>query len=344
MDEALLNETKAFREEFRSEALKAEKIFVVCHIGPDDDAIGSLLASYFYLTEKLGIEESRVKALCTGKRIERYSVFEGYDKVEFVRDIAKHVEKGFVLFLDGSLWKRFSGEEKQGLGFSACIDHHETEGEEHDLSIIKPGFSSTAELVYHVFFREEENISKKVCEALLLGILGDTGNFSYVSRHNKSVLRVAETLIEKGDIHIQEFEAKYNFVMEESFRLFRKLVANSRIENKGNWPRLMYSYVDDAKEDFDVVKEAAQMFIRYTRKIKGVHWGFVVTPRNSHCSVSLRALPGSVNVRKVAEEFSGGGHDLAAGCGFDDVSCSEAKDLLLKWLEDTGYEGYRHRS
>ncbi len=343
MDEEFIGKARAFKKKFDSEALKADKIFITCHIGPDDDAIGSLLAAYHYVTNNLGVPEGKVKCVYSGSKSERYSYFEGYENVIFAKDIAGHVKDGFVLFLDGSQWRRFSGEEKPSLAFSACIDHHPGKADEHDLSIIVPGFSSTAELLYHVFFMDEKSVEKNVCEALLLGIIGDTGKFSFVSKENKSVFGVAERLVEEANINIQEFESKYDFVLDKSYMLFKELVSNSKVGRRGDWPRFLYSYIDNASVDVNVMKEAAQMFISYIRKVKNVGWGFVVTPRNGHCSVSLRALPGSVNVGKVAEAFGGGGHELASGCGFEDIACKDAKQLLLEWLEDNSYEDYRHR-
>jgi nanoRNase/pAp phosphatase (c-di-AMP/oligoRNAs hydrolase) len=72
---------------------------------------------------------------------------------------------------------------------------------------------------------------------------------------------------------------------------------------------------------------------QYLTRIEGYGWGMVLTPRaDGSCRISMRSLPGSVNVRDLQERLgAGSGHDRAAGGAFKDVS--EPSECIARVLE-----------
>lgn len=329
-----------FRNRFRDTVDDAENIVITSHKGPDDDSVGSVLAMKFLL-EDMGHD---CNAVYESNASDRWESFEGFDDLYFVNDIRKYVEKADVLIvLDANHIDRVieEYEEVDVTGEVICIDHHERVEGSFEGYIDKER-ASTCDMLYELFFRNR-SMDDAIGEALLLGILGDTGNFRYISPDNTEVMVYASEIIEKCRIHVEEFKNRYNVTEIESFELYRKIIENSEIYDLDGVPRFICTYLDE--EDVDgyddtFVSNASHMFVGFTKGLEDVGWNFALSQRsNDLIAVSFRSIPGSVNVQKLAEGLGvGGGHENAAGGRFEDVSAQEALSQILEYVKEEGVE------
>lgn len=330
-----------FREKLDKLILGAKKIILTSHISPDDDAIGSLLALYLYLSKKY--EKKDIQMIYTGHPVDRYVSFAGYDKIKFVSDISENMWGCDLLIgLDGSRFDRFSNNPKKvqsSAGKKACIDHHSTKPDDFDLMYIDSNISSNAELVYKLFY-ELGNLNKEAAEALFLGILGDTGNFSFLKADQSGVFLIAQILQDKIESGIQDFQARYSLNSQRVFELTKVLMNNTKYVEINGWPKCMYTVLRHeeiliGKYNEEEVNDAKHWYVStYLRTIKDYPWGFVISAKSDNkCGITLRSLPESVNVRSIVERIGiGGGHDRAAGGTFDLSNPEKCVTFLLDWL------------
>lgn len=329
--------------EFNKIVGKADKIIISSHISPDDDSISSVLTTYFYVTEVLKIDESKVRMIYTGEQVNTWNYFKNFDKIEFHDDLFNELSgEETIIFVDGSSWKRFSRNEsiKMHQGKVICIDHHPTPEDKFEHHLVAKEYTSNAEILYRLFFEERE-ITPELAQTILMGIMGDTGNFKYIKPSDASLFGIAERLVKVGNVEIQTLISKYQYVEEKTYAGLVQLMSNSKVYEIEQWPKFLVSYLDknfveeNEMSDSDV-SNASGMFTQYLTKLQGVGWGFVITPRtrDGSFSISLRSLPGSVVVREVMEQMKlGGGHDRASGGKIIADSAQEAVEVIINWIK-----------
>ncbi|HET7098717.1 MAG TPA: DHH family phosphoesterase [Patescibacteria group bacterium] len=314
---------KKFVTIFNKKVLSSASIVISSHKSPDDDSISSVLSIHKYLTDYLNIAKDKIKIIYTGDRTSKWKYFPRYKEVHFVEDIFDNLnDEATLIIVDGSSWDRFSRKSQtDGFdGYTICIDHHPHLKNKHNLHIVDPERTSVAEMIYKLFYANRR-LDKEICELLMLGILGDTGNFRFLSPQNADVFTIAGRLTSEGGLNIDSFLNSYQKINEETYSCLINLMRNSEIRDVKGWPKFLTAFVsrkDMEAEGLDdnSIGEASQIFTTYLRSLDGVDWGFVVTPRShdNTNTVSFRSSPGSVCVRKIAEDMKiGGGHDRAAG-------------------------------
>ncbi len=331
-----------FVKKFQEKVNQAHSIVITSHKSPDDDSIASVLAVYEYVTKYLHIDEQKVKIIYSGEKDSRWNDFKNYNKVNYVDDVANNLSGvDLIIVLDCQGWSRFIRIEKniEYDNDSILIDHHPIPANQFKLQLIASNYSSTAEIVYDLFYKDVD-LEKNICETLLLGILGDTGNFRYISYKNSNVLDVAKRLINVGGINVDAFSNRYQKISKYAYEILIELMKNSKIGKIDGWPDFVYSFIDYKKcvknnyVDNDI-SEGASNFTAYLRSIEGVDWGMVITPRmyDSTHSVSFRSSPGSVVTREIGEKMGiGGGHDRASGGKIKTKDTKKTVKQILNWM------------
>lgn len=317
--------------------------------------MASLLGLYRLLSDKYSNKE--IKMIYGAERLPRYESFQNFNQIKFVKDIADYLNDcDLLVCLDGSQYHRFTSNPdalKTFQGKKICIDHHSSPVDEFDLSAIIPQISSTTEIIY-LALSNHRDIDKPLAEIFLVGILGDTGNFTYLRPDQTGTLMTAKKLIETGQIEIAALQSRYRTIPPRLLILIRKFLENTQFHRVKNgldklavsWPDFQTSFITrefaekQGFTDKEIAEAGAIYIASYIRAITGYSWGFVVTPRtNGQVSISFRSLPGSVNVREVAERMGiGGGHDLAAGGTFREegrpLDPEECLEKVLEWLKE----------
>jgi bifunctional oligoribonuclease and PAP phosphatase NrnA len=318
-----IKDTTYFRKKFFALVQDSENIMITSHKRPDDDSIASVLSVFTIIKEQY--PEKNVRMLYTGSFSNRWNYFENFELVESVDDIANIInEFDLSIFLDSSpfgLFSEFPEKVESYKGKMVCIDHHKnTPPDRYDLLYHDSDAISNAGLIYKVFLQEEETISTPLAETVLMGVLGDSGTFKFLRPEHGEIFDMAKRLLEDNKIDIQALKAKYEKFSAKVLELIQVLMQNIRFIETEGWPKCLCSYLDNNSVDSDKytkleISEAAHIFIQmFGLSIENINWSFVIYPGENDYKVSMRSLPGSVNVRMFAQDMGlGGGHDRAAG-------------------------------
>lgn len=338
-----------FNREFWPLVTAARKITLTAHYSPDDDAIGSILSLYQIIRQREPAKA--ISLIITGTSVERFRSFVYFDQIHFAADLADQVaDADLLICLDGSQYHRFSHQaealKKNLPARTICFDHHRSPPDQFDLAIIVPEEPATCSLLYQIFAADFK-LDKGLAESLLLGILGDTGNFAFLKPHQTEILLIAKKLLDVAQVEIAEFQSRYRMISQRVFSLIQMLIKNTTYHKTEKWPDWQSSYlpravIGDGQCTDNEIGEATHIYMgHYLRAIAGYRWGVVVSPdENGEVSVSARSLPGSANVRELMERSGlGGGHDRAAGGTFKSVGGEmlEPADCLKKietWLQN----------
>ncbi len=336
-----------FRNSFFALVEQSEHIVITAHYSPDDDSIGSVLSTYTILKAKYSDKDIRI--VYTGPIVDRYNIFHHFDKIEWVDDIAHHVDgTDLLVILDVNRLSRISNlsEQLPKIANIISIDHHATKGDEVTLALVESGYSSNSELLYNVF-DAEHFLTKELAELFLLGILGDTGNLTHIDSSQSEVFTIVKKLVEIGDIRIDSFLSQFRMMEKSVVPLLQEFVKNTTFIDIEGWPSMQYSFItrsfaaEHAISDEDMSAASHIYMGQYLPRIKGQAWGVVFSPRSDGgVRMSSRSLARSVNVRLLCEGMGiGGGHDRASGANFkhDDgtaMEVADAIDTLFKYMQN----------
>lgn len=344
------NPSASFENKFEKLVSSSKSILITAHRSQDDDSVASVLSTYNYLTKNYPTKT--IEIVYSGIPISRYKTFNNYDRIRFVDDISSYIQdKDLLIFLDGSQYYRFTlYPENIGnfRGKTICIDHHSSPIDKFTLTLINTKSPSNAENIYHLFYKKQKTLDLKEIEVLLLGILGDTGNFLYIRPDQISTFGIVKRLIKEGNVNLQEFLSRYSSISIKTFEIISELVKNTKNVSENNWPPFTYAFIHRdwlEKGGFtdDQRNEASHLYMsNYLRLIEDHTWGFVLTPKpDGDFSFSLRSLPNSVNVRKIVEDMGiGGGHNRASGATFKAKSLGREVDVeyclkqILEYLKN----------
>lgn len=334
---------REFRESFFSLVSESNNVVITAHFSPDDDSIASVLSMYSIL--KIKFPEKDIRIIYTGEEVSRYNVFHNFEKIEWVDDIAHHLEGvETLILLDVGKFSRISHvlESAPLVKNTICIDHHASTPDNFTLSLIEPAYSSNAELVYTAL-GGEEHLDKNIAEMFLLGILGDTGNLTFIDGHQTEVFSIVKKLVEVGNIRIDSFLSTYRTIPKRIMPLLKEYVKNTKYEEVLGWPPVQYTFVprgfiaEYGFSDEDMSAASHIYMGQYLPRIEKQPWGFVFSPRNDGgVRMSSRSMSGSVNVRIFSEGLGvGGGHDRASGANFkpENGSVVEVEDCIEKVFE-----------
>lgn len=299
------------------EALRAARTVVIaCHVNPDGDALGSLLAASIGL-RRLGKTTHPTWDGTEALLPLAYRFLPGADTLVPAAEAAK-VDADTFLALDCGASDRLGILEPASRRTSCLInvDHHPGNEDFGDLNIVIIEASSTAELVTYLLKDLGVALDRELATCLYTGLVTDTGRFQY-SNAKPETLRLAADLlsfeVSAPEIATEVFEsAPFGYLK----LLGRVLERATLLEEE----RLVYSWITlaDLGETGVSIDETEKLIdlLRATRDAD-VAVMFKEQPDGQY-RVSLRSR-GPVSVGAIARERGGGGHELAAGFTTDSV-------------------------
>lgn len=295
----------------------SSSIAILTHEKPDGDAIGSATSLYISL-KRLGKDVDLI--------IPEYPrVFNYLESLkESVTDSLKDYD--LVITVDcaqvsriGQISDIFShGKTK------LVIDHHASNNNYGDINLIKMT-SSCCQIIFDVILALNVEIDKNIGNALITGVLTDTGGFKN-SDVDKKTFEIAGYLYDRKT----EISKVYTTLMQTKskarFELYK--MAINRLELYYN-DKIAFTYI--SKEDIDNVGAVFgdhEGLVDIGKEVEGVEVSIFLREEEDCYKISLRSND-YVDVCKIAMTFGGGGHTKAAGCNIN-LPFSKAKEAIIE--------------
>ena len=292
-------------------------VLITTHYNPDGDAIGSSLALYHFLSS-LGIN-SRV--LIPNELPSFLQWMPGIEQaVVYVAnpDLGKEMitSADLIFCMDYNALNRvklFTEELRSSQATRILIDHHVQPENEFDLVFSVIGVSSTSELLYQIIDEAafDTFITKEMAECFFVGIMTDTGSFSFACNRPET-FQIAANLIKTGMDVERVHRMVYDTYSESRMRLLGQCLGT----NLKVLPEYATAYIWLTKEDlehYDYQQGDTEGVVNYALSIQNVAVAALFTERGDRIRVSLRSK-GDFSVNEFARaHFNGGGHRNAAG-------------------------------
>ena len=284
---------------------KANKVAIFCHARPDGDALGSGLSLCLAMraagkTAEFVCEDAppekfffipEMREVKTSLPQDDYDLYIAVD----CADIARMGEFGHA-------FSRFRGD-------TVCIDHHISNKGFAKLNCVRV-CSATCEIMPEVLSAAGFEITAPMSNALMLGLITDSGTFTHsdVTAHTFNV--AAELRSAGADVNKINYEM---FSRQKKARalLFSRALSNLRFALDD---RLAFILVtQSALDETGANRSMTEGFVDFPLSVDGVEVAIALLEmKRGQYKASLRSK--RVDVNAVAATFGGGGHVLASGC------------------------------
>ena len=218
------------------------------------------------------------------------------------------------------------------------IDHHLNPTESFDIMFSHPEASSTCFLVYKLLeaLWGAEYVTASQAEVLYVGMMTDTGNFSFSSLTPELYQSLA--VLSATGINIpQIYNNVYNSFTEGRARLFGYAI-NRKMKMLRKGTVAYMSLTEEEMRRFWFQQGDSEGFVNYPLSIKKMRMSAIFIEHKDFIRVSLRSR-GAVDVNLFAARyFEGGGHHNAAG-GKSYVSMAETTARFEAAVEEFAREG-----
>jgi phosphoesterase RecJ-like protein len=285
----------------------ADRILVACHIGPDGDALGSLLA--------VGLSLGRAgKTVFVGwgeEAIEVPAQYAFLPGVELVQRPADLPGERTAFAIDCASADRLGclRERMEKADVLVNLDHHVSNTSFGTVNLVDVDAPSSSELVLRLLERMGAPIDADVATCLYTGLVTDTGRFSY-SNVTPRAHATAAWLIERGVRVDAVSQAVYESLPFGYLKTLGLVLERCELYDDVS---LVVSHLTQSDLSGRLSLDETEGLIDDVRKIREADVAAILKElADGHWKVSLRSK-GATDVGAIAQRFGGGGHRLAAG-------------------------------
>lgn len=319
------------------------RIVVLSHTNPDGDAVGSSIA----WAEALRQRGHTVTCIVPNKYPYYLDWMKGIRDIVIFKSDAERalqaVEQAEAIFcLDFHTLSRLdalgdviAANEKAPR---VLIDHHLDAPDEFDIKFSHPEASSTSYLVYKLIeaLWGAESVTAAQAEVIYVGMMTDTGNFSF-SALTPDLYRALAVLSATGIDIPTIYNNVYNSFTEGRARLFGYVI-NRKMKMLRRGTVAYMSLTEAEMRRFWFQQGDSEGFVNYPLTIKKMRMSAIFIEHTDFIRVSLRSR-GKIDVNLFAARyFNGGGHKNAAG-GKSFVSMEETIAHFEAAVEEYAAEG-----
>ncbi len=306
------------------EVLRSHQSFVLLsHIRPDGDAIGSQLALGYSL---IAMGKS-VRMINEDGLPENLAFLPGSERIETPPTEPLDVE--VAIALDTATKPRLGDAALHAASKAAIwlnIDHHISNPKYGDLNLIDSTSPATGQILYDLITALDMPLPAETRDAIYVAVSTDTGSFQYPSTTAKTYDMAADLTrrgLDVGDINSKTYD-------EQPYRrleLMRALL--NTLERSPDGVVAHWEMLDQTRIDLALRPEDSEGLIDIIRAIRGVQLAvFFEELPDGKIRVSMRSKDRKLDVCKIAMQFGGGGHALAAGIRMKGP-LTDAKQLVL---------------
>ena len=314
---------------------KPKNISILIHKNPDGDAIGSSLGLFHFLVK----QEHNVRILSPNDFPTFLKWLPGSNEIinsYSTPDLSvSNLAKADIIFcLDFNSLERTNQLKDtflQSKAVSILIDHHPQPEDfcKYKFSTILT--SSTAELVFDFIIALDGKalIDRNIAESLYVGIMTDTGSFSYSCNFPNTYLVTAELMKQGIDP-----QSVHNMIYDNYSDNRMRLLGFSLNSAMKVLPEYKAAYIALSKDDLKKYNHKigdTEGFVNYPISINNICLSALFMEMGDNIKISFRSK-GNFNVNEFARNhFEGGGHKNASG-GKSKESLQETIDKFVSLL------------
>jgi phosphoesterase RecJ-like protein len=306
----------------------AETVALACHVDPDGDALGSMLALQRCL-ESLGIATTASWGTSGDEDDDelavppQYAFLPGLDRLVTPEHFPATPEV-MVAFDTGAAERLGSLRSAADRAATLIvIDHHASGNPFGDVRLVDGSLAATAVLVAELISRLGGTLDRETAICLYTALVTDTGRFQYASTTPR-VLRLAARLLALGIDHAAINRQVWNTHSFGYLKLLSQVLDRARIEPQS---KLLWTAVTQADlRRYGVAWQETEGLIDVLRSVETAQVAMIAKEHSDGVwKVSLRSR-GDVDVGRVARDLGGGGHAFLAGLMAD----GELTDLVRR--------------
>ena len=298
----------------------ANRIVVTCHRSPDGDAMGSSLALKHILINAdkhvdIITPDMPPKSLTFMPGVNRIFHFSTSEQIS--RDLISRADLIFCLdFNTPSRLDRMGEYIASARAHKVMIDHHINPSDFCDITISFPELSSTSELVYRTVCELgwHHYITREAAQCFYVGMMTDTGNFTFSSEYPEIYLIVADLLTYNiNKVHL--YDCAMNTFSEAAVRL-QGYALSQKMELFPDVQVARIVLTADELTQFGYKKGDTEGLVNKPLAIPQVTMSFFFRQDADCIKVSTRSQ-GDRSVEEICHRFfNGGGHKNASGGEF----------------------------
>ena len=292
----------------------ATEVALACHVDPDGDALGSLLAFQRFLRAR-GVRTWASWGSATAQREPlmvppQYTFLPGLDDLVNAGDFPDAPE--VMVVFDCSTAQRLGTLRgaADAAGTVIVVDHHASGAPFGDVRLVDGGAAATAVLVAALIQRMGGELDKEMAACLYVGLVTDTGRFQYAST-TPEVMQLGAELIAHGIDHAAINRQVWDTHSFGYLKVLGRALERARIipEAALAWTVV---YQDDL-DDLGISMAETEGLIDTLRAVEAAEVSMVAKEQDDgRWRVSLRSR-GGIDVGKLTQRLGGGGHTFIAG-------------------------------
>lgn len=309
-------QNRAFFDKFGAVIQEHRKFAIVCHVNPDGDAIGSVLAMSSFLRglghDVISIAPNAFPSfLAWMPGAQDILIFE--NNIEASRNAIQSAD--YIIMLDFNSLSR-CGLLHNEIGKTRTprilIDHHrDPDLSEFYCALSETEVSSASELVAEIVLHYNDgDVEQDIATNLMVGIMTDTGAFAHSIFHPRT-FEICSKLVETSASYNMIHQLVYDTFSENRLRLLGYSI--NKMELLDEYATAIISLSKSELESFNYQVGDTEGIVNYPLSLDKIKMSVLITERQDQIRLSFRSK-GDFSVHELANRhFKGGGHTNAAG-------------------------------
>lgn len=287
----------------------ADKVLLTCHLGPDGDALGSMVALAVLLKQR-GAQVTLYNPDLVPRYLKWLPLCKG-----LIHRLPRGASFDATVVTDCGdaklLGPAFPGPEVTGN--VVVLDHHASGRPFGDVFLCDPDASSVGVLVARIAARLGWPLTSEAAVALYVSLVTDTGWFRYANT-NAEALRLAAELVERHQVG--PWAVSERLAEQSTLGRYRLLAAAlSTMEPVLGGHVVFMTITEEMVKGASAAWDDTEGMVNYARSIRGVECGVLITPaKRGGVRVSMRSKGHIIDAGEICLALGGGGHRGAAGC------------------------------
>jgi bifunctional oligoribonuclease and PAP phosphatase NrnA len=294
--------------------LGARRVALACHVDPDGDALGSMLAMRHQLTAR-GVEVSASYG-AAGDRATPFTIPPQYTFLPGLAELTRPEDfpeaPELLIAFDCASVERLGSlrPNAEAAGTVLVLDHHASGAAFGDVRLIDADAPATAVVVAELLDRLAYPIDRDTAICLYVGLVTDTGRFAYAST-TAETMQLGARLIGFGIDHAAINRRVWETHSFGYLKVLARALERATLELRAGLTWTVIWQTD--LEDLGISLAETEGLIDVLRAVESADCSLVLKEQpGGEWKASMRSK-GNVDVGLLAERMGGGGHAFAAG-------------------------------